>query len=280
VEPVPPFRWPKGGESFAGWYFCATTGEHIGYESWLERDRLILLDSDPQVTERACRAVGWKFMRAGVPDPLLMANMRWLSRYRRRRCLRRDVAYRLLEVFRKPGPLRAGVVEVGDPLMVLPVLSICSGPVFWRQMWSLGCWGRTPWCTRRQGGCDGAADSAGRSGGRGTGAVRRAGPAGPGSYGPFSDAVGHGRQVPPALLFADGDFEVVDSSGRMPLPPVSLLETLPQAVLEKALWSEGHILEVLHGLPPDAEAGAEPKPQYTHQLDRTREPHPPSMLTF
>ncbi|MCF3175617.1 DDE-type integrase/transposase/recombinase [Streptomyces sioyaensis] len=70
------------------------------------------------------------------------------------------------------------------------------------------------------------------------------------------------RVVPPALLFADGDFEVVDSSGRMPLPPVSLLETLPQAVLEKALWWEGHILEILHGLPPDAGADTEPKPQY------------------
>lgn len=50
VAPVRPFRWPKGGESFAGWYFCTTTDEHIGYESWLERDRLILLDADPQVT--------------------------------------------------------------------------------------------------------------------------------------------------------------------------------------------------------------------------------------
>ncbi|MGM0346422.1 hypothetical protein FSY75_10825 [Streptomyces sp. TR1341] len=44
------------------------------------------------------------------------------------------------------------------------------------------------------------------------------------------------RAVPPTVLFADDDFEVVDSSGRMPLPPVSLLETLPQATLEKALW--------------------------------------------
>ncbi|MGA4839212.1 TnsA-like heteromeric transposase endonuclease subunit [Streptomyces sp. G45] len=140
----------QGRESFAGWHFCATTGEHIGYESRLERDRLILLDADPQVTgiasqpfwlhwhdgsrrrrhapdyfvrladgtgwvvdvraadrvdeiaaeafaatKRACRAVGWEFVQAGVPNPLLMANMRWLSRYRRRRCLRRDVADRL-----------------------------------------------------------------------------------------------------------------------------------------------------------------------------------------
>ncbi|GAA1180884.1 hypothetical protein GCM10009654_42610 [Streptomyces hebeiensis] len=36
AAPVRPFRWPKGGESFAGRYFCATTGGYIGYESWLE----------------------------------------------------------------------------------------------------------------------------------------------------------------------------------------------------------------------------------------------------
>ncbi|MFJ4519146.1 hypothetical protein [Streptomyces sp. NPDC088816] len=78
----------------------------------------------------------------------------------------------------------------------------------------------------------------------------------------LSDMDGTPRPVPPAMLFADDDFEVVDSSGRMPLPPVSLVETLPQATLEKALWWEGHILEVLRGLPPDAEAGTEPKPQY------------------
>jgi hypothetical protein len=177
VAPVRPFHWPKGGQSFAGWYFCATTGEHIGYESWLERDWLILLDGDPQVagiasqpfwlhwhngermrrhapdffvrlvdgrgrvvdvraadrldeaavdafkaTERACRAVGWEFRRVGAVDPVLMGNMRWLSRYRRRRCLRQDVADWLLEVFSEPGPLRSGAVMVGDPLMVLPVL--------------------------------------------------------------------------------------------------------------------------------------------------------------
>ncbi|MEF3115215.1 Mu transposase C-terminal domain-containing protein [Streptomyces chrestomyceticus] len=78
----------------------------------------------------------------------------------------------------------------------------------------------------------------------------------------LSDLVGAPRAVVPAVLFADDDFEVMDSPERMPLPPVSLLETLPQAVLEKALWWEGHILEVLHGLPPDEDAGTEPQPQY------------------
>ncbi|MFC9636807.1 TnsA-like heteromeric transposase endonuclease subunit [Streptomyces mirabilis] len=178
VEPVRSFRWGKGGDSFAGWYYASTTSDHVGYESWLERDRLILLDGDPDVagiasqpfwlhwhdgerkrrhapdyfvrladgrgrvvdvragdqideasaeafaaTERACRAVGWEFVRVGVPDPVLMANMRWLSRYRRRRCgLRRDVADRLRNVFTEPTPLLDGAVRAGDPLLVLPVL--------------------------------------------------------------------------------------------------------------------------------------------------------------
>ncbi|MFQ6852993.1 TnsA-like heteromeric transposase endonuclease subunit [Streptomyces sp. 35M1] len=178
VSPVRSFRWAKGGESFAGWYYAATTGTHVGYESWLERDRLILLDADPsvvgmasqpfwlhwhdgtrkrrhapdyfvrladgrgrvvdvragdriaeaaaesfEVTARACGAVGWEFTRVGVPDPILMANMRWLSRYRRRRCgSRQDIAELLTAVFDEPVPLRAGAVEAGDPLVVLPVL--------------------------------------------------------------------------------------------------------------------------------------------------------------
>ncbi|WP_371095207.1 hypothetical protein [Streptomyces sanglieri] len=59
----------------------------------------------------------------GVPDPVLMANMRWLSRYRRRRCGRRqDIADLLTDVFDEPVPLRAGAVQAGDPLVVLPVL--------------------------------------------------------------------------------------------------------------------------------------------------------------
>ncbi len=142
----------------------------MGYESWLERDRLILLDRDPEVvgiasqpfwlhwhdgkrwrrhasdffvrlgdgrgrrpdrpggrrvvreTERACQAVDWEFVRVGEPDPVLMANVRWLSRYRRRRCARADVAERLLRVFEEPAQLRPATEEVGDPRLVLPVL--------------------------------------------------------------------------------------------------------------------------------------------------------------
>ncbi|MFF7191390.1 TnsA-like heteromeric transposase endonuclease subunit [Streptomyces sp. NPDC008222] len=49
AAPVREFRWTKGVESFAGWYYCVTARDHVGYESWLERDHLILMDRDPQV---------------------------------------------------------------------------------------------------------------------------------------------------------------------------------------------------------------------------------------
>ncbi|AUY53604.1 Mu transposase C-terminal domain-containing protein [Streptomyces sp. CB01881] len=70
------------------------------------------------------------------------------------------------------------------------------------------------------------------------------------------------RVVPLLELFEAEGFEVVASPTRMPLPPVSLLETLPKPVLEKALWWEGHVLEVLHGLPPGARPDAAPRPGY------------------
>ncbi|MFF3738138.1 hypothetical protein [Streptomyces sp. NPDC002566] len=70
------------------------------------------------------------------------------------------------------------------------------------------------------------------------------------------------RAVPLLELFDADHFEVVDIPMRMPLPPASLLETFPEAVMEKALWWEGHILEVLHGLPPGVEPGTTPRPEY------------------
>jgi hypothetical protein len=62
-------------------------------------------------------------VHVGAPDPVFMANVRWLARYRHGRCGRETgVAERLLEVFRESGPLRAGAEEAGDVLRVLPVL--------------------------------------------------------------------------------------------------------------------------------------------------------------
>lgn len=38
VEPVRSFHFEKGLESFAGWWWAASSGRHVGFESWLERD--------------------------------------------------------------------------------------------------------------------------------------------------------------------------------------------------------------------------------------------------
>ncbi|MFF3981100.1 TnsA-like heteromeric transposase endonuclease subunit [Streptomyces sp. NPDC001828] len=45
----PVFRWSRGERHFSGWYWAAMTGHHVGFESWLERDRLMLVDFDPRV---------------------------------------------------------------------------------------------------------------------------------------------------------------------------------------------------------------------------------------
>jgi hypothetical protein len=38
ARPVRAFRWSRGLGHFPGWWWAATTGCHIGHESWLERD--------------------------------------------------------------------------------------------------------------------------------------------------------------------------------------------------------------------------------------------------
>ena len=48
--PVREFRWSRGLGHFPGWWWAATTGRHVGYESWLERDHVRALDFDPEIT--------------------------------------------------------------------------------------------------------------------------------------------------------------------------------------------------------------------------------------
>jgi hypothetical protein len=176
--PARPFRFGKGLRSFAGWWYFATTAAHVGFESWLERDHLMLMDFDPDVvaassqpfwlrwrdgkgqprrrapdffarraggtavvidvrpddrvpardaevfavTAQACEDAGWEYRRAGDLDPVLVANVRWLSRYRHQRCLVPDVAAVLLEAFAGGRGLFEGAGMAGDRLRVLPVL--------------------------------------------------------------------------------------------------------------------------------------------------------------
>uniref|UniRef100_UPI0038998803 TnsA-like heteromeric transposase endonuclease subunit n=1 Tax=Streptomyces spongiae TaxID=565072 RepID=UPI0038998803 len=347
VPPVRGFRWNKGDRSFPGWYYAATTDSHVGYESWLERDRLILLDFDPDVvgiasqpfwlhwleggrrrhapdyfvrladgrarvvdvraeeqvdertaeaftaTERACAAVGWDFRHVGVPDPVFMANLRWLARYRHGRCARvAEVSECLVEVFRQPRALRAGAEAAGDVLLVLPAL--------FHLLWTgalradLGA-GLLQNATMVHA-AGGAAAFHGRESRSGRGLPSRPGPGirsgwsqmrklsrpasiGVGDRVRFAGQVravlavsarsvtvteegGSPRDVPLAMLLGEEGFEVLGSRLRMPLPPVSLLEALPEHAREKALWWEGHILEVLYGVDPAADDETLPRPEY------------------
>ena len=49
VAPVRGFVSFRGQRNRPGLWWFATTGEHVGHESWLERDRLMALDADPEV---------------------------------------------------------------------------------------------------------------------------------------------------------------------------------------------------------------------------------------
>jgi hypothetical protein len=46
---VRPFSWNRGKRSFAGLWWFSTTSDHVGHESWLERDQVMALDFDPDV---------------------------------------------------------------------------------------------------------------------------------------------------------------------------------------------------------------------------------------
>ena len=48
--PVRRFTAHRGQRHLSGLWWSATTGGHVGFESWLERDHLLALDFDPAVT--------------------------------------------------------------------------------------------------------------------------------------------------------------------------------------------------------------------------------------
>jgi len=167
----------QGSFAFPGLVVVLDNRDHMGFESWLERDHVMAMDFDPDITgiasqpfwlhwqeedgrrrrhapdffarradgggvvvdvrpddripagdaevfrvmAAACGQAGWEFRRAGMIDPVVRANVRWLSRYRHQRCRREPAAAALLEVFAAGGPLLAGVRLAGDPVVVLPV---------------------------------------------------------------------------------------------------------------------------------------------------------------
>jgi hypothetical protein len=70
------FRWRQGQAHYSGWYWSATTGGHVVYESRLELARLLLADFDPRVRAIAAQpflvtAPSGGRVRRHVPDFLL-----------------------------------------------------------------------------------------------------------------------------------------------------------------------------------------------------------------
>ena len=64
-------------------------------------------------------------------------------------------------------------------------------------------------------------------------------------------------------LLAAADFELLDSElEAASLPPLALVDALPEAVVGQARFWERHVVEVIAGLPPDAGDGAVPRPEY------------------
>ena len=47
--PVRGFASFRGQRNWPGWWWFSRTAEHVGYESWVERDVLMALDADPGV---------------------------------------------------------------------------------------------------------------------------------------------------------------------------------------------------------------------------------------
>ncbi|WP_314177769.1 hypothetical protein [Streptomyces winkii] len=50
--------------------------------------------------------------------------------------------------------------------------------------------------------------------------------------------------------------------GERKVPATARIAEFPKTAAEQARWWEGHILEVLHGLPPDAPDGTSPRPEF------------------
>jgi hypothetical protein len=62
--PAREFRWARSQRHLPGLWWSVTAGSHVGYESWLERDHVMLLDFDLRVTAIAAQpfwaALAWR----------------------------------------------------------------------------------------------------------------------------------------------------------------------------------------------------------------------------
>jgi hypothetical protein len=78
----------------------------------------------------------------------------------------------------------------------------------------------------------------------------------------LADTGGEVATVTVSGLLSAEDFAVLDTRPRPGMPQVSVLDGLPAETVQQALWWQRHIVEVLTGLPADAEEGAVPRLEY------------------
>jgi hypothetical protein len=69
VSPVRGFSSFRGQRNRPGLWWFSRTGEHVGHESWLERDRLMALDADPGVVAVAAQPMWLHWIDAGSGRP-------------------------------------------------------------------------------------------------------------------------------------------------------------------------------------------------------------------
>ena len=190
--PAREFLSYRGQRHFPGLWWLATTGRHVGYESWLERDHVMALDFDRAVTgvssqpftlswggrsrrvshtpdyfarladgsgvvvdvrpadrvgpqdavkfeatAAACALVGnWSFRLVHELEPVLAANVRWLSGYRHPRHGDPDLGPLLWRVFADGAALLAGVSKSLTRSADCRSCSICCGAATWSPTWA------------------------------------------------------------------------------------------------------------------------------------------------
>ncbi|ARP69148.1 integrase [Streptomyces pluripotens] len=78
----------------------------------------------------------------------------------------------------------------------------------------------------------------------------------------LTDVHGTGMLVDQVHLQGAEDFAVLGTAERATLGSAALLDHLPEEAAKRALWWQHHLIEILTGLPPDAPAGALPRPEY------------------
>ncbi|WP_327146897.1 TnsA-like heteromeric transposase endonuclease subunit [Nocardia sp. NBC_01327] len=237
--PVRSFSSYRGQKNFPGWYWSATLGRRVGFESWVERDHLVALDFDPAVSDVVSQPftllwdAGSGRSRRHTPDFLvrldsgrtLVLDSRPLERIKDRD---RDA---FAATARACGDV-GWEYAVWDRLDPVPTAN---------HRWLGGY--QHPRCfdervardllrvfARPQQLLDGAEAA--------------------------------GDTVALAFLLAAEDFELVGAAAAPKVEPINLLESLPEKVLETARDWERHVIEVETGLLPDAPQGSEPRLGY------------------